>query len=114
MMSLSSVRIAAGAWVVNFSRIQRLRWTVGVSALVICVALTTWAGWIGVPAVMATLTLTYAGFNLPYERLRPGLAAGEVFWFANGLLTGSALAMGAATLGLRLNLVMMAHERRSS
>lgn len=114
LMALSSVRIAAGAWVVHFPRNRRLGWTTGISALVLCLALATWAGWHSAPAMLATLTLTYAGFNLPYERLRPGLAVGELLWFANGALVGSSLAMAAAALGCLLNLGMMFHERRTA
>ncbi len=103
LSGLMSLRVLAGAWVVHLSERQRLWATALAFALTLTGAALTWQGLVSVPSTLATLFVAWAGFNLHNLPLRKALFVGEGLWLVNGLVTGSAVAAGAAVLALAMN-----------
>jgi hypothetical protein len=113
MSVLMAIRIAAGAFVIDFK--PQARWALTMLALGLTAAGAwwTWQGWVSLPSALATSFLVFAGFHFRYAQLRRALLASEVLWLLNGVVTDSPLGMLAALIGFGLNLRVMHLDRRA-
>lgn len=110
----SALRIAASVWIVHWSAVGRKAATAAAFAVALGGAYLTWAGWLSVPSLAATLIASWAGMNLGLARLRIALLAVELLWVLNAWVLDSMLALTASLIGIGLNMWFIARTPTSN
>ena len=103
MALLALSRILLSLWVVHQSPAQRRGWTALFVLLVLAGSLWTWAGWVSLPATLASLWLVVIGLNCKDAPLRWGFLIAEALWLLNAVMVSSVFAGLTATLALCVN-----------